>query len=279
MKKLLKFQRFPAPIAQKYQIQPWNSMWKLSAEKKRIYKRSSRWFSLEYGKSLSKRFFWQIAITPIKNQLVAPWNTFRVIFLNKMWIFNNPSIVPGVLWPNKVKKTLVVKIKAFKAMSHLMGNFQKKFLMDSTMKFWNFAFLDNNTHALWSLARGLDSFRTNVLLKSGFASNIPMNVHLIGNRTYSLNGFLINKRTDLTYPADILTNQTFLTIKDGKNSLTQKQKNSLIYTTPLTKMLSSGKTTRQRIPMKNTYQYTSIYARKPFLWTSFFYSGSNFYKF
>lgn len=254
---LPKLKRFPLATPQKKAAQQWSSLLKLSVQRQRFFKNQTRFFSIEYGMSLPKRLFWQIAICqtpkggafentgsdvsvflPKTPSLEHPWNVFRSVFFGKMWILNNPSLVPGVVWPMKSQKGGVAKIRALKALSHLIGKKQKKWLLENFQSFWN---LSHQTKPmLWTFASSLDSLKTNVLLKSGWAGTVPAAFHLVTHQKSVWNGFFPEKTFGFTYFGDCV--QFFP--KNPKN-----------FETFLSEMLTYGLT-----------KQGSLNLMKPFLW-------------
>lgn len=275
---------FPYAVVRKKATQQWDYLRKLSNKEKRLYKNKSRFYSLEYGRSLSKRVLWQIAAlkpfsgigeknlfsenpkkqtffqktsrlkTPAaatsekkpvflnQSSLSKPWPVFRSILFGKMWMLYNPALVPGVVWPTKNKKSRVAKIRAFKTVEHLVGKSNVNFLTQNLQKLWN---LSSTTPSLWSLASGLGSLKTHLLLKSGFACTIPGAFSLISGGKLLLNGSPEKKGLGFYYPGD------FISIKNS-HSLT------------LGNIFSYG-------TKKTRFSLTSVNSVLPFIWLSSFY--------
>jgi hypothetical protein len=311
-----KYKAFPYAVVQKKGNQQWNPLTKLSYNRKRFFKNKSRFFSMEYGRSLSKRILWQIAVPqpnsflqknfrfyedaklnkikkmqkkvhtkeynlklqssfpkkkgfetyPQKtkilrsvfytNRVLHPfsqtWVTFRSIFFGKMWVLNNPSLVPGVVRPVKSKKMLLAKLRAFKGLTRLVGNSNKKVLVKFLNKLWNLS--PKTTPSLWSVASGLESLKTAVLIKSGFLFTIPAAFDNLSRGAIFVNGEgpleSSKKSLSLSYPGDVF-----------------KMNNKL------EKLFIYGPTTKKTETEKNVMN--SIYLVKPFLWLFSFYNYGN----
>lgn len=320
-----KYKIFPYAAVQKKGNIQWNPLAKLSYNRKRFFKNKSRFFSMEYGRSLSKRILWQIAVPepnpflqqnfifneepcvpctqdakqkkmkrtqkkvhtkeynlkfqsifpkkkgfqayPQKTKLISvyyrntvlpnhpfsqTWVTFRSIFFGKMWVLNNPSLVPGVVRPVKSKKILLAKLRAFKGLTHLVGNSNQKVLVKFLNKLWNLS--PKTATSLWSIASGLESLKTAVLIKSGFLLTIPAVFDNLSRGAIFINGEgplgSSQKSLSFSYPGDIL-----------------KMNNKL------EKLFIYGPTTKKTETEKNVIY--SIYLIKPFLWLSSFYNYGN----
>jgi hypothetical protein len=233
---------FPLATSLKKANQQWNPMRTLSKAEKKLFKNKFSFFSMEYGRSLPKRLLWQIAIAKPgtnpgevdsgvthesfsfsngvaaevnlkqkKNSRPGPpvtpfqqnWAVFRFVFFGKMWMLNNPSLVPGLVWPVKRKKTVLAKLRAWKAMSQLVGQSNLHFLKQNLQKLWNLP--SHLIPSLWSLASGLDSLKTNLVLKSGLAGNLPSAYHLVSRGHYFLNGLPCKKSLGFNYPGDVIS--------------------------------------------------------------------------
>jgi hypothetical protein len=233
---------FPLATSLKKANQQWNPMRTLSKAEKKLFKNKFNFFSMEYGRSLPKRLLWQIAIAKPganpgevnsgvtqesfafsngvlakvnlkekKNSHMGPpvtpfqqtWAVFRYVFFGKMWMLNNPSLVPGLVWPVKRKKTLLAKLRAWKAMSQLVGQSNLHFLKQNLQKLWNLP--SHLVPSLWSLASGLDSIKTNLVLKSGLVGNLPSAYHLVSRGHYFLNGLPSKKSLGFNYPGDVVS--------------------------------------------------------------------------
>ncbi len=273
-----KYKLFPYATTIKKPTQQWNHLLKLSPQKKRLFKNKTRLFSMEFGRSLSKRIFWQIAQTGFKennnfltnflflqkqnNEYTKPtlpgltelakfsqnWTIFRSLFFGKMWMLNNPSLVPGVVWPVKSKKILIAKMRAFKTLCHLTGKGNLSFVVRNAQKLWTSA--NNTKPSLWFLASSMDSLKANYLMKSGFVPTIQTGHHWISYGNVLLNGFVHKKSMSFYYPGD------FIQVTKGNIFST------LFNSGPRYQSLSISK--------KNT---NSIYSTKTFIWVSPFFKN------
>jgi hypothetical protein len=269
-----KYKLFPFATTMKKPTQQWNYLLKLSAQKKRLFKSKTRFFSMEFGRSLPKRVFWQIAQSSLKenNNLYANnlqttqyktngnalsnvslltkfshnWTVFRSLFFGKMWMLNNPALVPGVVWPVKSKKILVAKMRAFKALSHLTGKGNLSFVVRNAQKLWTSK--SYTKPSLWFLASSLDSLKANYLLKNGFVPTVQTAHHWISYGKILYNGFLDKKSMRFYYPGDFIQ-------VTKENSL-----NAFFNSGPRFQSLSTSK--------KNGI---SIYTKNAFLWVSPFF--------
>lgn len=276
-----KYKLFPYATTVKKPTQQWNHLLKLSAQKKRFFKNKTRFFSMEFGRSLPKRLFWQIAQTPFDEKNLGlgtvnsfqtkssfpqffthprfagfekfqhNWTIFRSLFFGKMWMLNNPSLVPGVVWPVKSKKILVAKMRAFKALCHLTGKGNLSFILRNTQKLW--ASTNNTKPSLWCVASGLDSLKANSLMKTGFVPTFQTGFHWISYGKVSMNGFVDKKGLSFYYPGDF--------IQISKKTVFS----SLFNSGPRFQSLAISK--------KNT---NSIYTAKTFLWLSSFFKSRKF---
>lgn len=273
-----KYKLFPYATTMKKPTQQWNHLLKLSPQKKRLFKNKTRFFSMEFGRSLSKRIFWQIAQTGFKenNNFLANflfskkhnsntnptlpgftelakfnqnWTVFRSLFFGKMWMLNNPSLVPGVVWPVKSKKILIAKMRAFKTLCHLTGKGNLSFVVRNAQKLWTST--NNTKPSLWFLASSMDSLKANYLMKSGFVPTIQTGHHWISYGNVLLNGFVHKKNRSFYYPGD------FIQVAKGNIFST------LFNTGPRFQSLSISK--------KNI---NSIYTAKAFFWVSPFFKNN-----
>lgn len=273
-----KYKLFPYATTMKKPTQQWNHLLKLSPQKKRLFKSKTRFFSMEFGRSLSKRIFWQIAQSRFnENNPLLPnvsqttqtkpnaktlsqvsfftkfshnWTVFRSLFFGKMWMLNNPALVPGVVWPVKSKKILVAKMRAFKALSHLTGKGNLSFVVNNAQKLWTSN--SNTKPSLWFLASSLDSLKANYLMKSGFVPTLQTGHHWISYGNVLYNGFLDKKSMRFYYPGDFIQ-------VTKESSL-----NTLFNSGPRFQSLSTSK--------KNG---SSIYTKNAFLWVSPFFKAKN----
>jgi hypothetical protein len=265
---LPKLKRFPLATSQKKATQLWSSLLKLSVQRKRFYKNQMRFFSIEFGMSLPKRLFWQMAIpqtfqisqfgafkkTQFKKtfsgflqktkSLGQPWNVFRSLFFGKMWILNHPSLVPGIVWPTKSKKMGLAKMRALKALFHLTGKEQKKFLFDNFQKIWS---LSHQTKPmLWTFASSLESLRTHFLLKSGWVGTVPAAFQFLTHNKGTWNGFCSQKAFGFAYLGDFVQ---------------LSQKNPIVFDSFLSELLTYGWTKQGSLNPQ-----TPMHQMKPFLW-------------
>lgn len=273
-----RWKRYPLATSQKKPWQQWSSLLKLSKTRQRFYKNQTRFFSMEYGRSLTKRLFWQMIFPThfqkenIKKTLHSQesiflksetfeysWNVFRTGLFGKMWILNNPSLVPGVVWPAKSKKILLAKMRAFKALSHLTGNIQQKRMLSLFRKFYDLSM--QTTPFLWSVARNLDSLRFNFVLKSGFVSTLPSARHSVNSAKWLWNGTIPFKTIGFTYPGDFVQNCA---------------KSSQDYTKVFSELFCTGPSTMNSKATQGTM--VSLYKLKPFFWCTSFFHTSHFQK-
>jgi len=266
---------FPYATVQKRKTQPWTSLLTFSVEKKRLWKNQTRLFSMEYGRALSKRLFWQMALrkhfetskNPLNSKkllnqqwipLQHPWGLFRSIFFAKMWLLNNPSLVPGVVWPVKSKKIHLAKMRAFQALSHLTGKNSRDFVLRILQKFWNLS--KQTTPSLWSVAQGLESLKTHYLMKSGLVRSIPVASHWIQQGKIIVNGLLTSQTRSFQYPGDLMVVQSL-----------DKFNNYCFFETLLAYgILKPGRHSQAKDT--NLNGSISVYTVQPFLWLHGFFS-------
>jgi hypothetical protein len=272
-----KYKLFPYATTAKKPTQQWNYLLKLSPQKKRLFKSKTRFFSMEFGRSLSKRIFWQIAQSNLKENNVYAnnyqttetpqnektlcqvslhtkfshnWTVFRSLFFGKMWMLNNPALVPGVVWPVKSKKILVAKMRAFKALTHLTGKGNLAFVMRHAQKLWTSQ--SQTKPSLWFLASSLDSLKANYLMKSGFVPTLQTGHHWISYGNVMYNGFLDKKSMRFYYPGDFI-------------HITKEYSLNILFNSgPRFQSLATSK--------KNG---SSIYTKNAFLWVSSFFKTKN----
>lgn len=198
---------FPYPNTQKrksYQL--WSSVLKIPAKRQRFFKNKHRLFSVDYGRSLPKRLFWQVSFCATKTgwqqtpELQRPWFVFRYSLLGKPWILSNPSLVPGIVWPVKRKKYVLSQLRAWKGLCHLLAKGSQDRILARLQKLWT----SHSQPALWNVAAGLDSLKTSLLLKGGFVSTLPAGFHGIHHGRVLLNGFAAKKTFSFVYPGDWL---------------------------------------------------------------------------
>ena len=301
---LHKKKAFPLATHLKKTDQQWDLGRKLSFKEKRLFKNKIKFYSMEYGRSLSKKLLWEIATVSSRNdehisqlfsfspqktekkgtnledsipQRIAPfqqsWTLFRSIFFGKMWSLNNPSLVPGLVWPIKSKKTYLAKLRAWKALSQLTGKTNLKYLKNNLQMLWNLP-----THLVpsrWSLAAGLDSIKTSTLLKSGWVVTHPTAFNEISCGHYSLNGVRSNKSLGFNYPGDFFSMSFLESIPKTNMPIMENmstQKSSPFFSHQSIKTaLVFGKlfnSSPARIFKQQNLSQSSVL---PFLWTSSFY--------
>ncbi len=291
--------RFPFATSQKNPRQTWNSLLKLSLSKSNMSKKKSRFFSMEYGRPLSKRVLWQMVIPVNMHFLRKPysfslksdfnekaiislhqftqnafsmfqanWALFRSVLFGKMWLLKNPSLVPGVVWPTQQKKHLVTKMRAFQALTHLLGKKNHTFVVHNLQKLWN---LSNPTKpGVWSLASGIDSLQIHGILKSGFVTTIPMASHWLKSGFVRVNESLLHKSNGFCYAGDFLRFWNPHEFLQTRNLLGE-----LFLAGPLKSNLTGSKI----ILAKTQIPKVSIHSAKSFLWfNNFFTKYSKFQK-
>lgn len=285
---------FPLATTQKKPTnQPWNYLPKKNSKK--LFKQKSRFFSMEFGRSFSKRILWQIAVshsfinnpnalsttkiqqktwktifpgnldysqaqiskTLLLDKKFGPyqqsWKAFRTILFGKMWMLYDPSLVPGIAWPVKQKKILLAKMRAFKALSMLVGKPPLKYLTQNLQKCSQIS--GQTTPILWSITGGLDCFKANVLVKSNFMGTFQAGNHSMSNNNFSVNGISQQKSLGFNYAGDIISyNSTHLSEKSLQNP-----------------RYFFGNIFKYG-PMKKTSKTTAANALKPFIWLSSFYN-------
>lgn len=234
-----KFKAFSYPTAQKITFyQQWNPLRKLSRPNKRIFRGRNRLFSIDSSRPLPKEIFLKIVhslervnvslkdryITSFKSEINLPpqckkfnflsyhlvnslrktysWNIFRYIFLKKMWILSNPSLVPGIARPFRFKKMNIIKIRALKGLTHLIGSCNLQFIFFLVKKSWNMP--NQVVPFFWNLPRTVDSLKSNVFLKLGLVHTIPITRELISRQKVYFNGFVNTKVQHFVYPGDYL---------------------------------------------------------------------------
>lgn len=298
---------FPFATSQKKAVyQQWNIMPKPKVKK--VYKYKSRFFSMEFGRSFSKRILWQIAVSKpsfniqdsfyyttntkigdtvsTKNNMemksflgqktisldkkIQPyqqsWKAFRTVLFGKMWMLYDPSLVPGITWPVKHKKILLTKMRAYKALSQLVGKPQKKYLTTQLQKFASIS--NQTTPILWSIAGGLESQKTSVLVKSNFVCTLPAASHSITKGDFNLNGQTLQKSLGFSYAGDILFSNIM-----AENPSVNNAGNQETFSSFFSKVFSYG-------PLKSTSFPIPKNIIRPFLWLSSFYNYGkilNFY--
>lgn len=299
-----KYKLFPYATTMKKPTQQWNHLLKLSPQKKRLFKSKARFFSMEFGRSLPKRIFWQIAQTGFKkdnsfltnsfqipqtrfkkdkNNTLLPkvstftkfshsWSVFRSLFFGKMWMLNNPALVPGVVWPVKSKKIRMAKMRAFKALCHLTGKGNLSFVVSQAQKLW--ASTNRTKPSLWFLASSMDSLKANYLMKSGFVPTIYTGHHWVSYGNILHNGFLDKKSMRFYYPGDFvqITKENSLTafFNSGPRyqSLPTSQKNGVsVYST--TAFLWLSPFFQKKISPFFKTKKSSFYASKKLKYTGF----------
>lgn len=288
---LFKFKKFPYGTPQKRKFfQPWNPLVKLSKDLKKLTQKKARFFSLELGRSLPKRILWQVALPSFSIEkkagsslvyLPSSWTLFRSLFFGRMWMLNNPSLVPGVTWPVKSKKFLLAKMRAFQTLSHLIGKGKKSFFLKNFMKLWNLS--SPTLPFLWSFARSLDSLKSSVCVQSGMFSNLPESFQQLASLKVQLNGWTLHKSQRFQYVADFWTKHPLEFILKWKASpilevpfhksffgklfisgpsFAHEKKNTLVPN--LNKKDSFSRE-------KEKTSYLSMYSVKPFIWLASFY--------
>lgn len=256
MKNIRKLSPVPYGTVLKHYNTTWNFLNKLSLKQKVKFKQKNRLFSLELGRSLPKRVIWQVALAKDANllfsksqlngagELTTPsysWSVFRSALFGKMWLLNNASAVPGIVWPTKSKKLLLAKMKAFKALSLSAGKLKTSFLIKNLQKVYADSFLNKTESTLWKMASSLDSLKNTFYYKAGLFPTIPTAYQKVRSGNVLLNGFSHKKNHSFAYPGD------FNTMKETNRFFAD--------------LFSVGK----------THLSTSLYAIKPFLWLSSFY--------
>ena len=248
---------FPMAVIQKKPFQPWNPLAKLSKTYKRLYKSKGRFFSLEYGRSLSKRILWQVAI-PLSLQNPQPWSLFKTMLVGKLWVFNNPSLVPGVVWPVKSKKRLVTQLRALKALGHLVGKKHQRFLFKMVQKCHHLA--NPTLPFLWSMVVGLDALKTSVLLKTAWVSTLPISFKQFSSGEIQMNGKKhqnrLGKNLHFSYLADWFQSMHLFALKPRANLFGN------LFSTGGARKVSS---------QADLGVYYSMYRNKPFVWLKDFY--------
>lgn len=210
MKNIRKFTRIPYGTVLKNANSPMRLLKKLSYKQKKKYKQMNRLFSLELGRALPKRVIWQIS-TPFaqnsemlgKIQKTNSWSMFRSAFFGKMWLLNNASAVPGVVWPTKSKKFLVAKMKAFKAFSLSTGGLNQKFLVKNLQKAYAQSFHSSNQSFLWKMASSFDSLQSSFFLKTGFFGTFTATGDALRFKKILFNGSIHLKEKSFMYPGDL----------------------------------------------------------------------------
>lgn len=252
-----------------------------------LLKRTQETSQLTKHSVKSRRTF---SLTPKLYPFTQSWTVFRSLLFGNLRTLNNPSIVPGSVWLVKRKRLLVARMRAFRAMRHLLGNSGLKFVNQTFQKLWKLS--AQTTPSLWSLARGIDSLQTSVFLKSNFVSTLTAASNLISQGNCSLNGRPIQKSRSFIYPGDCLR----VTLKEPfyeKEQHIDPLKMGL-YQQPLwfdPQRISSG---LSRLPLQhqnliekdrtfalgtlltygpNTERSTPINAVNPFVWLNSFYSS------
>lgn len=183
-------------------------MLKVRGQRQRFFKNKHRLFSVDYGRSVPKRLFWQVSLRTNKvqwqhtSQLQRPWFVFRYSLLNKPWILSNPSLVPGMVWPVKRKKYLLCQLRAWKGLCHLLGKGSQQRILARLQKLW--ALQPIGQPSLWNVAAGLESSKTTFLLKGGFVGTLPCAFHQMNHKHVRFNGFATNKALGFVYPGDWL---------------------------------------------------------------------------
>nr|YP_009944749.1 ribosomal protein S4 [Ankistrodesmus falcatus]QMS48918.1 ribosomal protein S4 [Ankistrodesmus falcatus] len=175
-----------------------------------------------------------------------------------MWMLYDPSLVPGITWPVKHKKMLLAKMRAYKALSQLMGKPQKKYLATNLQKFASIS--NQTTPILWSIAGGLESQKTSVLVKSNFVCTLPAASYSISIGNFTVNGQTMQKSLGFNYAGDILS-YNVMANNDSENLAGKKQSFSSFFS----KVFSYG-------PLKSTGSPIPMNAVQPFLWLSSFYN-------
>ena len=216
------------------------------------FKQKNRVFSLELGRSLSKRVLWQTALSAgvesfhkkenlTQNSLSFSWKSFRVAFFAKIALLKNASVVPGAIWPTKSKKMLLVKMKAFKAFSFLFGKEKASFGVKNLQKIFANSFSMPTRSFLWNIAGGFDSLKAPLFYKSAFSPTLGNSFQRLNSRQVRYNGFVKNKTLSFAYPGDFAK--------------------AFFPNTFFANNFSFGKITT----------FISIYNLKPFLWLISFY--------
>lgn len=132
------------------------------------------------------------------------WNIFKYVFLKKIWILYNPSLVPGISRPFKYKKNNLIKIRALKGLNHLVGKCNLKFLFFILAKSWNMSNFTVTVPFIWNFSRTVDSLKANILLKIGVVRTTPMARAIISNQKIltNVNGFTNPKILNVAYTGD-----------------------------------------------------------------------------
>lgn len=184
------------------------------------------------------------------------WSLFRSLFFGKIWILNNPSLVPGVLWLTKSKKAQVAKMRAFAAVSDFVGKVNRRTLLQKMHKLWVGPLCFQTKPRIWSLVSGFDSLKSTVLLKSGFVPTTLIGSSFLLSEKASLNGFVPQKHAGYVYPGDFFSVHPV----NGLLSLSKT----------LGQIFSYGPGKKVSV-FEKAYWY-SIYTMKPFIWLAGFYT-------
>lgn len=245
MKNTRKLTGLPYGTVLKYPKNPMRLLLKLSTKQQNTYKQKNRVFSLELGRSLPKRVVWQVSVPFFKNHAVfekilksSSWSVFRSAFFGKMWLLNNASVVPGIVWPTKSQKSLIAKMKAVKALRLTLGSLKSGLFIKHLQKVYAQSFSAAHQSSLWKMASSLECLKASFFTKLGFFQTPASAKNMIRLNLGSGEGFHVGNSQMFVYPGDF-------------NMLTKKSDF-------FAQIFSTGS------GMHNH----SVYANQPFLWLS-----------
>lgn len=212
MKITRKLTGLPYGTILKYPKSPMRLLLKLSAKQKNTYKQKNRIFSLELGRSLPKRVVWQLSVPFFKNHTVlekilksCSWSIFRSAFFGKMWLLNNASVVPGIVWPTKSQKSFIAKMKAMKALRLSLGYLKTGKFIKHLQKIYSHSFSKPWNSSLWDMASSLESLKGSFFVKHGFFQTPATVKNMLRSNHNSSPGFPIGNSKMFVYPGDFNT--------------------------------------------------------------------------
>lgn len=212
MKMTHKLTGLPYGTVLKYPKSPMRLLLKLSAKQKNIYKQKNRIFSLELGRSLPKRVVWQVSVPFFKNHTVlqktvksCSWSVFRSAFFGKMWLLNNASVVPGIVWPTKSQKSLIAKMKAMKALRLSIGSLKTGKFIKHLQKVYSHSFSKARNSSFWDMASSLECLKGSFFVKHGFFQTSACVKNMLRYNQKTSPGFPIGNSNTFVYPGDFNT--------------------------------------------------------------------------